>query len=89
VCLGCRLERTPADVGRGDGVCADCRADGLGRDPLELRCEAILTAAVRRGPWARRQLRALWNGADAAGRATVAAFVAAHADRIPPAPLGR
>ena len=52
VCLGCRLERTPADVGPGDGVCADCRADGLGRDPLELRCEAILAAAVRRGPWA-------------------------------------
>lgn len=89
VCLGCRLERTPADVGRGDGVCADCRADGLGRDPLELRCEAILAAAVRRGPWARRQLRALWNGADAAGRARVAAWVAAHDAEIPPAPRGR
>jgi hypothetical protein len=89
VCLGCRLERTPADVGRGDGVCADCRADGLGRDPLELRCEAILAAAVRRGPWARRQLRALWNGADAAGRARVAAWVAAHDAEIPSAPRGR
>ena len=52
VCTGCHLERTPADVVRGDGVCADCRADGLGRDRMVVRCEAILAAAVRpdRGP---------------------------------------
>ncbi len=52
VCLGCHLERTPADVGRGDGVCADCRADGLGRNPIVLRCEAILAprCAAARGP---------------------------------------
>ena len=84
--LGLPPGATPADVGRGDGVCEDCRADGLGRDPIELRCEAILAAAVRRGPWARRQLRRLWEGADAAGRATVAALVAAHDARIPAAP---
>ena len=89
VCTGCHLERTPADVVRGDGVCADCRADGLGRDPMVVRCEAILAAAVRRGPWARRELRRLWNAADAADRATVTAWVAAHDARIPPAPRDR
>ena len=83
VCTGCHLERTPADVVRGDGVCADCRADGLGRDPMVVRCEAILAAAVRRGPWARRELRRLWNAADAADRATITAWVAAHDARIP------
>ena len=89
VCTGCHLERTPADVVRGDGVCADCRADGLGRHPMVVRCEAILAAAVRRGPWARRELRRLWNAADAADRATITAWVAAHDARIPPAPRDR
>jgi hypothetical protein len=89
VCTGCHLKRTPADVARGDGVCADCRADGLGRDPIMVRCEAILSAAVRRGPWARRELRRLWDDADAADRATIAAFVAANDARIPAAPRGR
>jgi hypothetical protein len=70
-------------------VCADCRADGLGRDPLVLRCEAILAAVVRRGPWARHQLRRLWTETDAAGRATVAAWVAAHDAEIPADPPGR
>ena len=84
--MGCHLERTPADVARGDGVCADCRADGLGRDPIVVRCEAILAAAVRRGPWARRELRRLWNAADAADRATITAWVAAHDARDPPGP---
>lgn len=88
VCLGCHLERTPADVRVGDGVCADCRADGLGRDPMQLRCEAVLAAAVRRGPWARRELRRLWDAADAAGRASIEAFVAANNHRVPPAPKG-
>jgi hypothetical protein len=83
VCTGCHLERTPADVARGDGVCADCRADGLGRHPMVVRSEAILAAAVRRGPWARRELRPLWNAADAADRATITAWVAAHDARIP------
>ena len=86
VCTGCHLERTPADVARGDGVCADCRADGLGRHPMVVRCEAILAAAVRRGPWSdTRELRRLWNASDAADRATVTAWVAAHDARIPPA----
>ena len=71
------------------GVCADCRADGLGRDPIVVRCEAILAAAVRRGPWARRELRRLWNAADAADRATITAWVAAHDARIAPAPRDR
>jgi hypothetical protein len=53
------------------------------------RCEAILAAAVRRGPWARRELRRLWDDASAADRATIAAFVAAHDARIPAAPRGR
>ena len=62
---------------------------GSAVDPMVVRCEAILAAAVRRGPWARRQLRRLWNGADAADRATIAAWVAAHDARIPPAPRDR
>ena len=45
------------------------------------RCAAV------RGPAA--SCGALWNGADAAGRATVAAWVAAHDAEIPPAPRGR
>ena len=89
VCTGCHLERTPAAVVRGDGVCADCRADGLGRHPMVVRCEAILAAAMRRGPWARRKLRRLWNAADAADRATITAWVAAHDARNPPAPRDR
>ena len=39
-----------ADVGRGDGVCEECRADGLGRNSIKLRCAANLDAPVRRGP---------------------------------------
>jgi hypothetical protein len=89
VCTGCHLKRTPADVARGDGVCADCRADGLGRDPIVVGCEAILAAVVRRGPWARRELRRLWNAAEAADRATITAWVAAHDAQIPPAPRDR
>ena len=89
MCTGCHLERTPADVARGDGVCADCRADGLGRHPMVVRCEAILAAAVRRGRWARRELRRLWNAAEAADRATITAWVAAHDAQIPPAPRDR
>ena len=38
---------------------------------------------------ARRALRRLWDAADAAGRATIAAFVAANDARIPAAPRGR
>ena len=53
---------------------------------MVVRCEAILAAAVRRGPWARRELRPLWNAADAADRATITAWVAAHDARNPPAP---
>jgi len=89
VCTGCHLERTPAAVVRGDGVCADCRADGLGRHPMVVRCEAILSAVVRRGRWARRELRRLGNAADAADRATITAWVAAHDARIAPAPRDR
>ena len=59
---------------------------GSAVDPMVVRCEAILAAAVRRGPWARRELRRLWNGADAADRATVAAWVAAHDAAHPPGP---
>jgi hypothetical protein len=89
VCTGCHLERTPAAVVRGDRVCADGRADGLGRHPMVVRCEAILAAAVRRGPWARRELRRLWNAADATDRATITAWVPAHDARIAPAPRDR
>ena len=89
-CAWVAASSAPGPTSAGATGCARTAAPtGSGGSPLELRCEDILGAAVRRGPWARRQLRALWNGADAAGRARVAAWVAAHNAEIPPAPRGR
>ena len=52
VCTGCHLEPPRPTSPAATGVCADCRADGLGRDPIVVRCEAILPrrCAADRGP---------------------------------------
>ena len=68
--------RTAAPTGSGA-----TRWSCVARPSSRPRCAAV------RGPAA--SCDALWNGADAAGRARVAAWVAAHDAEIPPAPRGR
>lgn len=84
-CLGCRCERTRADLGNRDGLCVDCREAGLTRTAIIERCCAAV-AEHNTPARAAELLRRAWRRAGRAeDKAVVAAWVAAHSDVLPPA----
>ena len=71
-CLGCKLERTRADLANRDGLCTDCRDCGLTRESVIQRYCALVAA----GPHAVQLLRRAWKKAN---RPTDKAIIAAWA----------
>ena len=85
-CLGCRLERTRADLANTDGLCVDCReTSGLTRESVIQRCCALV--AERNTPTrATELLQAAWKKAGRpSDRAVIAAWVAGHKNLLTPA----
>ncbi len=78
-CLGCRLERTRADLAVADGLCTDCRdTGGLTRESVIQSC-CLLVATNNTGARAVELLQAAWKRASrATDRAVIAAWVADH-----------
>ena len=82
-CLGCRLERTRADLTNPDGLCTECRdTSGLTRAAvIERTCQDVATANT--GDRATEILRDAWSKASrAADKAVIAAWVAAHKELL-------
>jgi hypothetical protein len=81
-CLGCKLERTRADLAHRDGLCTDCRDSGLTRESVIQRYCAVVAA----GPHAVQLLRRAWTKADRpADKAVIAAWAKAN---LPTTPTG-
>jgi hypothetical protein len=80
-CLGCKLERTRADLADRDGLCTDCRDCGFTRESVIQRYCAVVAA----GPHAVQLLRRAWKKAD---RLTDKAVIAAWAKANLPTPTG-
>jgi hypothetical protein len=83
-CLGCKLERTRADLANPDGLCVDCRDAGLTRQTaIQRNCQLVATNNT--GARATELLRATWSKAGrTADKAVIAAWVAAHQDLLTP-----
>lgn len=80
-CLGCKLERTRADLAHCDGLCTDCRDSGFTRESVIQRYCAVVAA----GPHAVALLRRAWKKAD---RPTDKAIIVAWATANLPAVAG-
>lgn len=81
-CLGCKLERTRADLGNPDGLCVDCRDSGLTRE-LAIHRYCAVVADRNAAPQTTDLLRKAWTRATrAADKAVIAAWVTEHQDRV-------
>lgn len=83
-CLFCGIERSESDRRRRDGLCADCRADGLTRDDyIAMRCAQLTERVTREGHASPRDaLAAVWKRANAADRALIERWAESNPQRL-------
>ena len=80
-CLGCKLERTRADLTNPDGLCVDCRDSGLTRETA-IQGYCALVADRNSGPRATQLLQAAWRRAGRGDRTVIADWVEQHNDLL-------